>query len=107
MLKENMYLGMKVARRKCGSHGLEYKYTEVDRNAKFDNNPCYIVRWLERPHNELNRVSDPKIYCVTNQSDLTKNDDDYREGVYSHADMLEPYDLAMEKQNGKNTKGGN
>lgn len=95
MLKENMHIGMKVAHRKCRWESIDHKYTEEELNAEFDTTPYYIVRWLERENDEINAVHDPKEHCVLNQRDLSKGD--YREGNYSQASMLEPYDLVIKK----------
>lgn len=104
MLKENMYIGMKVARRNCGYRYLDEEYNKSDLKAKFRKTPYYIVRFLEREDDELNAVEDVKNYCVLNSEDISK--DKRREGHYAIAQIIEPYDLAIEKQN-KEMKGGN
>jgi hypothetical protein len=102
MLKENMYIGMKVARRDCDYRYLDDEYIKEDLNEKFKDEPYYIVRFLERQDDEIDKVEDPKNFCVINEIDNSK--DEYREGSYAIADIIEPYDLAIEKQK---MKGGN
>lgn len=100
MLAQNMYIGMKVARRKISHIAVGQKIAEEVKQTIFDNKPYYIVRWLERQSDEIERAQrkgeEPRIYCVIN--DGTR--ENYREGNYSKAEILEPYDLVMEKLRG-------
>jgi hypothetical protein len=98
MLPENMKVGMKVAVRLNFGYRINHVYSTQDLKDKFIMKPYYIVRILERP-DEFRDAPDSRLYCVVNEDIERLDEGQSKEGRYGFCDMMEPYDLAMEKQN--------
>lgn len=103
MLYQNMKVGMKVAVR-SGMIGIGDEPNEKHKSNKLSEEPYYILRMPIREDEIRNANGKVENYCVINKNIKRLEEGASKEGQYGHCDLMEPYDLVIEKQNNE-TKG--